>query len=65
MTLRTLPDPDYLPALDRDRACKELASSLAPNTHAPRILLLYGSLRASVENLLATLIGASRDPRTP
>jgi arsenical resistance protein ArsH len=54
MRLRTLPDPAHLPALDRQRAYKDLASKLAPGTHAPRILLLYGSLRARSFSRLAT-----------
>ena len=43
MTLRSLNDPDHLPALDR-AFVKPIRS---PNHagHAPRILLLYGSLR--------------------
>lgn len=54
MPLRALPDPDHLPALDTDRACKGLAAVLAANTHAPRILLLYGSLRERSFSRLAT-----------
>lgn len=41
--LRTLSDPDYMPALN-----KELAQPIGipdPLGHPPRILLLYGSLR--------------------
>jgi arsenical resistance protein ArsH len=54
MSVRTLADPAYLPALDMQRAHKDLASELAPGTHAPRILLLYGSLRARSFSRLAT-----------
>ena len=54
MRLRTLCDPQCLPALDATRACKDLASTLAPNSDAPRILLLYGSLRARSFSRLAT-----------
>lgn len=46
MRLRTLPDPDYLPALDKEFALQTPAVGLAAHpTHPPRILLLYGSLR--------------------
>jgi arsenical resistance protein ArsH len=46
MRLRTLLDPDHLPALDRRYAYQRPANSLAdPIGHPPRILLLYGSLR--------------------
>jgi arsenic resistance protein ArsH len=46
MRLRTIPDPDVLPALDKRYALRRPASSLADGIgHAPRILLLYGSLR--------------------
>lgn len=47
MRYRTLPDPDFLPALDDHHALRRPASGLAvagPH-HPPRILLLYGSLR--------------------
>lgn len=43
--LRPLPDPDHLPALDRRYALARPATGLGPNDPAPRILLLYGSLR--------------------
>ncbi|WFE73988.1 arsenical resistance protein ArsH [Roseinatronobacter sp. S2] len=47
MRLRTLTDPDYLPALDTRFAQDRPATTLATApTHPPRILLLYGSLRA-------------------
>ncbi|GGB43137.1 FMN reductase [Sphingomonas metalli] len=45
MPLRTLPDPDTLPALDRRFAFDRPAAGLGPNDPPPRILLLYGSLR--------------------
>ncbi|EIM74276.1 arsenate resistance ArsH [Nitratireductor aquibiodomus RA22] len=46
MRLRTLPDPDLLPALDRDHAVERPANGLPEGLqHPPRILLLYGSLR--------------------
>jgi arsenic resistance protein ArsH len=45
MRLRDLPDPDHLPALDRDYARQAPASGLGPLDPPPRILLLYGSLR--------------------
>ncbi len=45
MPLRTLTDPTHLPALDQDYARRRPATGLGPGTHAPRILLLYGSLR--------------------
>jgi arsenic resistance protein ArsH len=48
MRLRTLPDPDHLPALDDlyslRRPAQDLPTSLGFD-HPPRILLLYGSLR--------------------
>lgn len=46
MRLRTLSDPDFLPALDTRHALQRLVSGLATGPqHPPRILLLYGSLR--------------------
>ena len=46
MRVRTLSDPDFLPALDRRHAPQSQASDLAADPrHPPRILLLYGSLR--------------------
>ena len=46
MRLRTLPDPDSLPALDKRYALQRPANGLATEPlHPPRILLLYGSLR--------------------
>lgn len=45
--LRTLPDPQHLPALDAAYAEHDLAAMLGIEaSHPPRILLLYGSLRA-------------------
>ena len=43
--LRTLPEPDYLPALDPAYLSLTPAVGLGPNDHPPRILLLYGPLR--------------------
>lgn len=43
--LRSLPDPDRLPALDQTYLSIDPARGLGPHQHAPRILLLYGSLR--------------------
>lgn len=46
MRLRTLPDPNSLPALDRRFALERPAGGLTAGLqHPPRILLLYGSLR--------------------
>ncbi len=46
MRLRTLSDPDYLPALDECFARQRPGQGLPdPLGHPPRILLLYGSLR--------------------
>lgn len=45
MRLRELAAPDYLPALDKAFALACPASGLGPDQPAPRILLLYGSLR--------------------
>jgi len=45
MPLRTLADPDHLPALDPRYAHRRPAIGLGPENPAPRILLLYGSLR--------------------
>jgi len=54
MRLRTLPDPDFLPALDARHAQPRPAAGL-PGTlqHPPRILLLYGSLRERSYSRLA------------
>jgi len=43
--LRALSDPDHLPALDPGYALRRPAVGLGPDNPAPRILLLYGSLR--------------------
>lgn len=54
MRLRSLPDPDFLPALDKDFALQRPASGLAlEQGHPPRILLLYGSLRERSYSRLA------------
>ena len=45
MPLRTLSDPDHLPALDRRYALDRPALGLGAGDPPPRILLLYGSLR--------------------
>lgn len=45
MRLRTLSDPDHVPALDERFAIERPAQGLGPFDHPPRILLLYGSLR--------------------
>ncbi|MFD1950093.1 arsenical resistance protein ArsH [Sphingomonas arantia] len=46
MPLRTITDPDHLPALDRRYAIERPAFGLGAGDPPPRILLLYGSLRA-------------------
>ena len=43
--LRTLHEPDHLPALDRRYALRHPALGLGATEPRPRILLLYGSLR--------------------
>lgn len=45
MRLRTVSDPDFLPALDKAFARHRPAAGLAPDAPPVRILLLYGSLR--------------------
>lgn len=45
MPIRTLTDPDHLPALDRRYAIERPALGLGASDPPPRILLLYGSLR--------------------
>ncbi len=45
MPLRQLSDPDHLPALDPRYIDQRPALGLGPVDRAPRILLLYGSLR--------------------
>lgn len=51
MRLRTLSDPDTLPALDPAFLARTMP---APEAHAPRILLLYGSLRERSYSRFAT-----------
>ena len=54
MRLRTLNDPDYLPALDERFALRQPGQGLPdPLGHPPRILLLYGSLRERSYSRLA------------
>lgn len=53
MRLRSLADPDLLPALDR-RFAEGAPALLGPGDHPPRILLLYGSLRPRSFSRLAT-----------
>ncbi len=45
MPLRTLPDPNHLPALDPQFTHHRPGTGLGPADPPPRILLLYGSLR--------------------
>jgi arsenic resistance protein ArsH len=45
MRIRTLTEPDFLPALDEAFARQQPEGKLAPDTPPARILLLYGSLR--------------------
>ena len=55
MRLRPLPDPDHLPALDPRFAQRRPALEFGHGPdHPPRILLLYGSLRARSFSRLAT-----------
>jgi hypothetical protein len=54
MRLRTLHDPDHLPALDAEYAHTRPAMSLGLSDPPPQILLLYGSLRARSFSRLAT-----------
>lgn len=54
MPLRTLTDPDLLPALDPAYIRARPATGLGPLDPAPRILLLYGSLRERSFSRLAT-----------
>lgn len=51
--LRTLVDPDHLPALDARYAHRRPAAGLGPAEPPPRILLLYGSLRERSYSRLA------------
>lgn len=52
--VRALPDPGHLPALDPRFAYRRPAIGLGPDEPAPRILLLYGSLRERSFSRLAT-----------
>lgn len=52
MSLRTLPDPDHLPALDRRHLRLDGLDPDIPG-HPPRILVLYGSLRERSYSRLA------------
>jgi arsenic resistance protein ArsH len=45
MPLRSLSEPDHLPALDRRYILQRPAAGIGPDQPPPRILLLYGSLR--------------------
>ncbi|HEX5515626.1 MAG TPA: arsenical resistance protein ArsH [Gammaproteobacteria bacterium] len=57
MTIRELPNPDFLPNLDEkhvDPPAVERFSARASLTHPPRILLLYGSLRERSYSRLLT-----------
>lgn len=54
MPLRTLSEPDNLPALDQRFVHARPGAGLAPDGHPPRILLLYGSLRERSYSRLAT-----------
>ena len=54
MRLRPLPDPDHLPALDPRFVRARPGAGLGPADPPPRILLLYGSLRARSYSRLAT-----------
>jgi arsenic resistance protein ArsH len=53
MPLRDLSEPGHLPALDPAFVRERPALGLGPNDPAPRILLLYGSLRARSFSRLA------------
>jgi arsenic resistance protein ArsH len=46
MPLRALANAEHLPALDRRFVINRPGTGLGPEDHPPRILLLYGSLRA-------------------
>lgn len=52
--VRSVPDPDHLPALDPTFAYRRPAIGLGADQPAPRILLLYGSLRERSFSRLAT-----------
>jgi len=62
MRLRTLIDPDYLPALDPRYAVERPALGLGDG-HPPRILLLYGSLREQPSSA-GTLDAHVHDPES-
>ena len=51
--IRVLPDPDHVPALRREYVRHSPASGLGRLDPAPRILLLYGSLRERSYSRLA------------
>lgn len=53
LRIRTLPDPDHLPALDPRYVHERPALTLANEAPPPRILLLYGSLRERSYSRLA------------
>lgn len=53
MRLLSLREPDHLPALDPSFAHQRPGAGLGPDGHRPRILLLYGSLRARSYSRLA------------
>lgn len=53
MPLRTLPDPDHLPALDKRFIHERPATGLGSGDPPPRVLLLYGSLRTRSFSRLA------------
>jgi arsenical resistance protein ArsH len=53
MRLRTLPDPDNLPALEEECIWKRPGDPIESSTSPPRILLLYGSLRTRSYSRLA------------
>lgn len=53
MRLRVLSEPDHLPALDRRFVQARPGASLGEDAPPPRILLLYGSLRARSFSRLA------------
>ena len=60
--LRPLPDPDHLPALDARYALARPASGLGSDQPAPRILLLYGSLRERSYSRLCCGSALKREP---
>ena len=53
MRIRSVSDPDFLPALDKTFARKRPAAGLTADASPVRILLLYGSLRARSFSRLA------------